>query len=86
MRDTGCPPFRDVAGYLFCFVLSVTMIVYLVPWLLAGFAFAWVFLALFCAVIGYAVFRLGQELFPARFLRCRACSLVRKIIEIDGIG
>lgn len=84
MHDTGCPPFRNVMGYLFCIVLSVAMILWLLPGLLAGVLGAWVFFIAFCAIILYGFLRLVQGLFPARFLRCPVCTLVREIIEIDG--
>jgi hypothetical protein len=84
VQEPGLPSFWSVMGYLLCIVLSVAMIVTMVPGLLAGILFAWIFLVGFILVIGYATRRLMVTLFPGRFLRCPVCTLVREIIEIDG--
>ena len=44
-----------------------------------------VFFIAFGVMIVYCSFRLVRGLFPARFKRCRVCSLVREIIEIDEV-
>lgn len=83
-QEAGLPSFWSVIGYLLSIVLSVAMIVTLAPGLLAGILFAWIFLAGFLLIIGYATRQLMVALFPGRFLRCPVCTLVREIIEIDG--
>ncbi|MFA5267147.1 MAG: hypothetical protein WC379_04180 [Methanoregula sp.] len=90
MHDTGCPPFTDVLSLLFCIILSFAMILYLRIWISALQVQAipletWAFLFAFCAIIAYSSVRLAQGLFPERFRRCPACTLVRKIIEIDAV-
>ena len=90
MHDPGCPPFSEVLSYLFSIILSSGMIGYLLLWLSAWNLQtvplnAFVFLLSLCAIIGYSGFRLARVLFPARMKRCRVCSLVRAIIEIDGV-
>lgn len=83
MRDASCPQFRDIAGNLFCIVLSVAMILYLLPWLIAWNGGAWVFLVAFSMVIISCCVNLGRELFPARWRRCSGSALVRRIVEIE---
>jgi hypothetical protein len=39
----------------------------------------------FCIVIGCAGSRLARVLFPARLQKCRVCSLIRKIVEIEWV-
>lgn len=90
MPGTGCPPFTEVLSYLISIVLSFAMILYLQFWISAlhGQAVppeAWAFLLGFCAIIAYSFVRLAQGLFAEKFRRCPACSLVRKIIEIDSV-
>lgn len=84
VKDAGFPRFPETMFYLFCIVLPVGMIVYLIPWLLAGVMPAWASLIAFCLLIGYAARWLAIALFPGRFRRCPVCSLVREIIEIDS--
>ena len=62
------------------------MILWLLPWLMAGVLSAWAIFVLSCAVILYAFVQFARGLFPARFMRCPVCSLVREIIEIDEVG
>lgn len=90
MHDPGCPPFFEVLSYLFSIILAFGMIGYLLLWLSvtelqAVPPDALVFLLALCAIIGYSGFRLVRGLFPARMKRCKVCSLVREIIEIDGV-
>jgi hypothetical protein len=85
MSDTGCPSFRDIVGNLFCIVLSVAMILFLLPLLNAGILPAWVLFAAFCAVIVVGCVNLGRGLFPARWRRCSGSALVMRIVEIEGI-
>jgi hypothetical protein len=84
MSDAGCPPFREIIGYLFCIVLSVSMMVYLLPGLVVMSAGPWVFLLAFCAIVVYSFVRLGQVLFPARWRRCSGSALVKRMMEIEG--
>jgi len=90
MRDTGCPPFLEVLSCLFSIILSFAMMGYLLLWLSAWGKEAvllnmMVFFIAFGVMIVYCLFRLVRGLFPARFKRCRVCSLVREIIEIDEV-
>jgi hypothetical protein len=85
MHDTSCPPFWDIAGNLFCIVLSVAMILYLLPWLIAWNGGAWAFLVAFFCVIILCCVNLGRGLFPARWRRCSGSALVRRIVEIEGM-
>jgi hypothetical protein len=66
------------------------MIGWLFLWLSTGgmqFNSLWIFVIfLGFGVIGiYSCFMLARGLFPARMQRCKVCSLVREIIEIDEI-
>jgi hypothetical protein len=89
MYDADFPPFRVIMGYLSSIVLSVVMILVLLRIILFlgaenSFAF-WVLLFGFCIVIGCAGSQLAQVLFPARLQKCRVCSLIRKVIEIEWV-
>lgn len=83
MSDAPCPPFRDIVAYLFCSMLAVSMILYLLPWLLREDLQAWVFFALFLAIIIYCCVQLASGLFPSRWRRCSGSALVKRIVEIE---
>ncbi|PKL58004.1 MAG: hypothetical protein CVV34_04590 [Methanomicrobiales archaeon HGW-Methanomicrobiales-5] len=90
MRETGCPSFFVVLSYLFAVILSAIMIGWLfLCFLTAGMQvnspliFA-IFLA-FWAIGIYSGLMLTRGLFPAKMNRCKVCSLVKKIIEIDEV-
>jgi hypothetical protein len=90
MHDSGCPPFSEVLSYLFAIILSCAMIGYILLWLSASNLTnspvnALAAPVVFALLILYSLFRLARELFPARLKRCKACSLVREMMEIDGV-
>lgn len=90
MHDSGCPPFPEVLSYLIAIILSCAMIGYILLWLSASNLAsapvnALLALVVFALLILYSLFRLARELFPARLKRCKACSLVREMMEIDGL-
>ena len=91
MHDTDFPPFWEITAYLISLVTSIVMILVLlsiIRYLGVGNTplAVWGLLFGFCIILGYAGFRLGQELFPERGRKCRVCSLIRKVIEVDGVA
>lgn len=80
-----------VLSYLFCIILSLAMIGYLLLWLSAWNVQVipfevWVLFLVFGTIIVYNFARLIKGLFPARWRPGPKGSLVVKIMEIDLQG
>ena len=89
MSDADSPPLWAVLGCLGNIILSVGMMWYLLLFLsacgtCAARPFVYVFIVGFAAIIALSGFELFRLLFSGRKKSCPACSLVSKIIEIDG--
>jgi hypothetical protein len=89
MSDTDAPPLWAVLGCLGNIILSVGMMWYLLLFLsscstCAARPFVYVFFVGFGAIIALSGFKLFTLLFSDRKKSRPMCSLVAKIIEIDG--
>jgi hypothetical protein len=89
MSDTDAPPLWAVLGCLGNIILSVGMMWYLLLFISScstcpAQPFVYVFFVGFSAIIALSGFELFTLLFSERKKSCPMCSLVAKIIEIDG--
>lgn len=89
MSDTDAPPLWAVLGSLGNIILSVGMIWYLLIFLSScstcpARPFVIIFIVAFGVVIVLSGLELFRLLFSERKKSCPACSLVAKMIEIDG--
>jgi hypothetical protein len=89
MSDTAAPPLWAVLGSLGNIILSVGMIWYLLLFLSSCSScparpFAFIFIFAFGIIIALSGFELFRLLFSERKKSCPVCSLVAKMIEIDG--
>jgi hypothetical protein len=89
MSDTDAPPLWAVLGSLGNIILSVGMMWYLLIFLSScstcpARPFVFVFIVAFGAIIALSGFELFRLLFYERKKTCPVCSLVAKMIEIDG--
>jgi len=89
MSDTAAPPLWAVLGCLGNIILAVGMMWDLLLFLsscstCAARPFVYVFIVAFGVIIALSGFELFTLLFSGRKKSCPVCSLVAKIIEIDG--
>ena len=89
MFDTGAPPLWAVLGSLGNIIVSVGMIWYLLIFLSScstcpARPFAVIVIIAFGVIIVLSGFELFRLLFSERKKSCPVCSLVAKMIEIDG--
>jgi len=83
MSDTSSPPSGKTMAYLFCIVLSIAMIWYLLLSIFscetcAAKPLAYAFILAFILIIAYAGFSLFNMLFPAKAESCPVCALMNR--------
>lgn len=87
MSDTSSPPPGKTMAYLFCVVLSIAMIWYLVLLIFScgtctAKPLAYLFILAFALIIVYAGFSLFNMLFPEKAESCPICALMyRKQVD-----